>query len=351
MTGTGDPGEAAASARARRRRVVGAAAGMLVVLVLAFIVWYELEAYALGPEGPPVVLTVHDGEPVNSIVSNLSDLHVIGSSLAFRISDIVDGTPTVVPGDYSFHENQTFAEVRAILDGGPNVYLVDVRAGLTLREVAQRVDDFPGHGATSFAHIAASGVVHSVFSPPGSNNLEGMLGSGIYRVFPGQSDTTILTEMVRRFDRQATAAGINTGAGSAFSPSAYQLITAASVVEKEGYIPKNMPDVARVIDNRVAADMALQMDSTVLYALGQDGGPVTPQDLQIVSPYNSYLNKGLPPTPICTPSPEALAAAVHPPPGHWLYFVLVDKDGTEAFADTFAQQLANEKLAHSRGVG
>ena len=80
------------------------------------------------------------------------------------------------------------------------------------------------------------------------------------------------------------------------------MITAASIVEKEGYIPVNMPDVARVIYNRLAQGMPLQMDSTVLYALGQDGGPVTPQDLKIQSPYNTYLNTGLTPTPICMPS-------------------------------------------------
>ncbi len=92
------------------------------------------------------------------------------------------------------------------------------------------------------------------------------------------------------------------------------------------------------------------MDSTVLYALGQDGGPVTSQDLEIQSPYNSYLNNGLTPTPICMSSMDALEAAVHPPPGSWLYFVLVKKDGTMAFSDTFAEQLANERLAKSRGL-
>ena len=76
----------------------------------------------------------------------------------------------------------------------------------------------------------------------------------------------------------------------------------ASIVEKEGYIPVNMPDTARVIYNRLAKGTPLQMDSTVLYALGQDGGPVTSQDLKIQSPYNSYLNTGLTPTPICMPS-------------------------------------------------
>jgi UPF0755 protein len=69
------------------------------------------------------------------------------------------------------------------------------------------------------------------------------------------------------------------------------------------------------------------------------------------TPYNTYLNTGLTPTPICSPSPQAPSAAVHPPAGGWLYFVLVNKDGTEAFADTYAEQLANEQLAKERGVG
>jgi UPF0755 protein len=129
------------------------------------------------------------------------------------------------------------------------------------------------------------------------------------------------------------------------------MITAASIVEKEGYIPKNMPDVARVIYNRLARGTPLQMNATVLYPLGQDGGPVTAKDLKLHTPYNTYLNVGLTPTPICSPSMDALAAAAHPPAGEWLYFVLVNKDGTEAFADTYAEQLANEKLAQQRGVG
>ena len=86
----------------------------------------------------------------------------------------------------------------------------------------------------------------------------------------------------------------------------------ASIVEKEGVIAKNMGPVARVIFNRLANDMPLQMDSTVLYAEGRDGGPVTAADLQPQTPYNTYLNKGLTPTPICFPSPAALQAALAP---------------------------------------
>ncbi len=342
---------AAHSARVRRRRrVVAVVAGGLLVLVLAFTLWYELESHALGPEGPQVVVTVHEGESTDAVIDSLNQAHVIGSSLAFQVSEIFHGTPAVLPGSYALHQNQTFAEVRAILAAGPNIYPVDVRPGFTLSEVASQVDSLPGHAPGGFAQAAASGVVHSAFSPPGSNDLEGMLGTGSYLILPGESDVTIVGDMVQRFDRSATAAGLSTASAAALGLTPYQVITTASVVEKEGYIPVNMPDVARVIYNRLAQDMPLQMDSTVLYALGQDGGPVTPQDLKIQSPYNTYLNNGLPPTPICMPSNDAMTAALHPPPGAWLYFVLDQKNGVMAFSDTYAEQLANEQLAKSRGL-
>jgi UPF0755 protein len=193
--------------------------------------------------------------------------------------------------------------------------------------------------------------VTSTLSPAGSHNLEGLLGTGTYRVLPGETDTALLTDMVQTFEGQATAAGLSSSSAAALGLTPYQVVTVASVVEKEGYYPKNMPQVARVIYNRLAHRTPLQMDSTILYALGQDGGTVTPQDLKIQNPYNTYLNGGLPPTPICMSSPIALSAALHAPPGGWMYFVVVDKSGTEAFADTFAEQLANEQLAHARGVG
>ncbi len=355
--GEGDPGSRAGRRRRhservrRRRRIVAVVLGLFVVVFLAVTFWYELDSHALGPAGKTEVVQISKGEGVDSVAAQLSDKQVISSTLAFELYGLVHGSPTITPGSYAFRQNQTFAEVHAILEGGPNVYVLTVSPGLTLNEIAGEVDDLPGHQGTSFATVADSGVVHSVFSPPGSNNLEGMLGTGTYLVLPGETDTALLTDMVDRFDHQAQGVGLSTASAAALGVTPYQVIIAASVVEKEGYYAKNMPDVARVIYNRLANNMPLQMNSTVLYALGQDGGPVTPQDLQLQNPYNTYLNKGLPPTPICSPSPIALAAAVHPPPGSWLYFVLVDKNGTLAFSDTFAEQLANEKLAQSRGVG
>jgi UPF0755 protein len=337
--------------RRRRRRVLTLIATAVVLIVVAFVAWYEVESHSSGPLGKREVIEVTSGESVGSVLGQLSDRHVIGSTLAFRVFDVVHGTPTLTPGHYELHQNESFSQVHAILDATPNILAVTVDRGLMLSEVAIRVDDLPGHSSGQFAKVAASGAVHSSFSPPGSNNLEGLLGTGTYLVAPGETDTTLLTAMVHRFDAQATAAGLSTASAAAFGLTPYQVITAASIVEKEGYIPKNMPDVARVIYNRLAAGTPLQMNATVLYALGQDGGPFTSADLKLQTPYNSYLNAGLTPTPICSPSPMALAASVHPPAGSWLFFVVVKKDGTEAFADTFAEQQANEKLAQQRGVG
>ncbi len=342
---------AARSARVRRRRrILLGIGGALVVIVLAFVLWYELESHALGSPGPQVVVTVHEGESTSSIVNALSQQHVIGSSLAFQISEVVHGTPTVLPGSYAMHQNLAFSEVRQLLAAGPNIYPVNVRPGFTLSEVAQEVDSLPGHTGGGFEKAAASGAVHSTITATDPNNLEGMLGVGVYLVLPDESDTAILTAMVQRFDGELQAVGLTTESAAALGVTPYQMLIVASIVEKEGYIPVNMPDTSRVIYNRLAQGIPLQMDSTVLYALGQDGGPVTSKDLKIQSPYNSYLNDGLTPTPICMPSVNALKAAVNPPAGSWLYFVLVQKNGTMAFSDTYAEQLANQQLAKSRGL-
>ena len=121
-------------------------------------------------------------------------------------------------------------------------------------------------------------------------------------------------------------------------------------MEKEGYYTFNMPKVARVIYNRLAQGTPLQMDSTVLYALGQDGGPVTHAGPEDPVPYNTYLNTGLTPTPICMPSTDR-AGGRRPPAGRagctscWCR-----RTASMAFSDTYAEQLANEQLAKSRGL-
>ena len=340
--------------RARQRHpwrvVVLGVVALVVVVLLGGFLWVQHEASPGGPPGAQVIATVRSGTGTSQLASVLEAKGVIGSSFAYRIWSQFHGSPSVLPGSYAFPKNSSFASVNRIIGAGPNVYPIEIPPGFTVSEVATQVGELPGHTAAGFSALATGGTVRSPWEPAGSTNLDGLLGTGQYIVVPGETDTQLLTTMIDRFDRLADSLDIRAGAAT-LGLTPYQLITVASIVEKEGVIEKNLGPVARVIFNRLANDMPLQMDSTILYSEGRDGGPVTPADLAIHSPYNTYLNKGLTPTPICFPSKASLKAALDPPAGSWLFFVVVQKDGTEAFADTFAEQQQNEALAQQRGVG
>lgn len=350
--GDGAPGAAQRRPRRWRRhwRVALLAVAACVVVLVACVGWYELQAHPGGPAGRQETITVAPGESTGSVVDKLAAHGVVTSGVAYRIYLLVHGAPTIRAGTYLVRQNLSFQAVTSALAGGPNMWALDVPAGFTLAEVAARYGEVTGRSAAGFVQVARSGAVRSPWEAAGSTNLEGLLAPGTYLVHRKESDRQVLDQMVSRFDRQAAAAGLDAAVAAFLGVTPNQLITVASIVEKEGYIQKNMGRVARVVYNRLADGMPLQMDSTVLYSLGRDGGPVTGADERINTPYNTYLHTGLPPTPIDVPSAAALEAAGHPTSGSWLYFVVVAKDGTEAFSTTYAGQLANEALARSRGV-
>jgi len=337
--------------RRRRRLLLLAAAGIVILALVVAAAWYEIEAHPLGGPGARVVVKVQTGEGSDAVAQALASRGVVGSALALRLSLIVHGSPPIQAGAYLFHANQSFSTVRSILDGGPDVFYVDVLPGYTLAEVAGTLDGLPSSLVNRFVADSRSGAVRSTLEPAGIDDLEGLLGTGTYQVLPGETAKQLLTQMVARFEGQAAAAGLTDASAGALGMTPYQVVIVASIAQKEGYFDRYMGKVARVVYNRLAAGTPLDMTSTVLYAVGQDGGPVTRSDRDLDSPYNTYLHAGLTPTPICSPSEAALAAAVSPPPGTWQYFTVVNKSGTTLFADTYAQQLANEKLGLSRGVG
>lgn len=323
----------------RRARVVGAVLAVLLV-VAGFLAWYEVEANPFGKPGKAVLVDVHSGESLSAITSTMQNEGVIGTSFAFHLWAVVHGAPLVRPGTYQLHRNSSFATAKTVLAAGPNVIKITVVPGTTVSELTNQLASLPGNLAHVFSHGGSAAGVHSPFQPSAGAALEGLIGSGTYRILPGESGRTLLAQMVDRFDAEARSAGL-TPATTVNGLDAYQLVTLASISQKEGYYTRYMGDVSRVIFNRLASGMRLDMTSTVLYSLGKDGGQVTPQEEQLTTPYNTYLHAGLTPTPICTPSVQALRAAVHPPAGSWLYFDLVtSKNGIMKFASTYTQQLA-----------
>ncbi|MCU1362419.1 MAG: Endolytic murein transglycosylase [Acidimicrobiaceae bacterium] len=320
--------------------------GVLALIVIA-VVWFLLQVDPIfAGKGREVVISVQPGESFSSILGELHDKGVIASPFAFRLESVVLGSPDARAGTYELRKGSSFATVRSVLSHVPNVFVVE--PGLTLHEVAVKLI---GVKSLSFANqFAADATASKVSSPYAKGaSLEGLIASGNYLITPSTTPSGLAQTMVARFDKEATTLGL-TPSTTVNGLDAYQLIIAASIDEKEGYYPENMPQVARVIFNRLALGGPLQMDSTVLYYFGQDGGTVTQAMLQTQTPYNTYLYPGLTPTPICTVSKDSLKAVLHAPSGSWLYFTLINKDGTMAFSTTFAQQLKNEAIGQKHGI-
>lgn len=340
----------------RRRRLTRRARKLLVALVVVVLAivglvgWFESEADPSGRPGKPVVIDVHRGESLSALMGTLTHDGVIGSSLAYRLWSFVHGQPSVRSGLYQLRRNLPFGTVSADLAAGPNVYALDVVPGTTLSEISNQLSQLPGDLAQSFEQAARTGEVRSPYQPTAGATVEGLIGEGTYRITPGETSRHLLSAMEARFDAEAKTAGL-LPTSVVNGASAYDVVTVASIAMKEGYFPRYFGKVARVVYNRLADGMRLDMTSTVLYSLGQDGGTVTPAEEQETTPYNTYLHDGLTPTPICTPSEAALRAAADPPAGPWLYFELTTaKKGVMVFSANYTTQLAAERQASANAA-
>ncbi|MCZ0974160.1 endolytic transglycosylase MltG [Streptomyces albulus] len=161
-------------------------------------------------------------------------------------------------------------------------------------------------------------------------NPEGYLFPATYPLRKDTTPASLLTYMVKTADQRLAADRV----------TSYRTVVIASIVQAEADRPADMGKVARVIDNRLARNMPLQMDSTINYALGRSTLRTSHADTRTNSPYNTYKFQGLPPTPIDNPGADALKAAAAPPAGDWLYFVTV-KPGDTRFTADYREHLRN----------
>ncbi len=176
---------------------------------------------------------------------------------------------------------------------------------------------------------------------------EGYLFPATYNVPPGATAEGLLQSMTAKFRAEAKRLHLQEVSQDRHQ-SPEELVTVASLVQAEASRVKDMPKVARVVYNRLEKGMPLQMDSTLHYAVKKRGTVTTSSKLRkLDSPYNTYTRKGLPPTPIDSPGAKALAAALHPAKGDWLYFVTVNlRTGETKFATTYQQHKKNEAEYH-----
>lgn len=178
-------------------------------------------------------------------------------------------------------------------------------------------------------------------------NPEGYLFPATYPVTGKTTPGGLLAYMVDTANRRLDQDRVGEGARR-MRMTAYQAVIVASIVQAEADTAADMGKVSRVVHNRLAKGMPLQMDSTLNYALDRSTLTTTHADTRTDSPYNTYARGGLPPTPIGNPGGQALKAAIAPPPGDWLYFVTVAPGDTRFTADYAEQQRNVEEFNKTR---
>ena len=331
------------------RIALAAATAFLIALGAAFV-WYQRQVNPPGKPGQLISVTIPQGAAEGTIAAILDEKGVISSARVFKLYLRLNSAD-LKAGTYSFRTNSSMGEVVDALDVGPKqlFHRLTIPEGYTLKQIAEAVGKLPGKSEEAFLEVAESGRVRSNFQPPNVKTLEGLLFPDTYFIEDKDTEEVILTRMVEKFDDVASEEGLSAGAEGR---SAYETLTVASLVESEGKVAKDRPKIAQVIFNRLRAGMLLQIDATVIYARGgrRPDGRVLFRDLEIQSPYNTYRNKGLPPTPISAVGRAALRSTLNPEDGPWLFYVKFQSDGTHKFSVTLAEHNAAIRDAKRRGV-
>ena len=328
---------------------------MAVVVVAGLIVgalgvfWVRRQINPAGKPGAPVSVSIPAGSSTSTIASTLGKAGVIHSATVFKLYVKIKSAGPLLPGVYSLPKNSSYDTVIAALSKGPPIVetRVTIPEGFTLEQIAARVGTLPGLSASKFLALATSGQVRSKYEPAGVNSLEGLLYPATYDVKNGEDETSVLQRMVSAFDQTADSLGL-TAAAARLGVTPYQVITVASIVEREAKLDEDRGPIASVIYNRLAKGDALQIDSTVMY--GQHITDPHQINTKTASPYNTYLNKGLPPTPIASPGTPSLQAAANPPKTTYLYYVLIDPNGKQGFATTDKEFAALKAQAKAKGL-
>lgn len=273
---------------------------------------------------------------VRGIARLLAERGVIRSEIVFTGLAFLRGTArSLKAGEYEVPQGAPLLAVLQLLESGRvKPHLLVLPEGFTLRELARQVE---AEGIAPAAEVLRTASSPRMTWSVGieSDSLEGYLFPDTYQVTKGMRVEEILARMVQRFrDRSGTADVIARARERGLS--LHQLLTLASIVEKETALAAERPIIARVFLNRLRLDMPLQADPTVAYALGKEGRALTRDDLQVDHPFNTYKNRGLPPGPIGNPSRTAIDAVLQPANVPYLYFVAAD-DRAHYFSTTLEE--------------
>ncbi len=324
--------------RIRRLLGIGSAAALLAAGGGIWWAWRQLQPVSRSAQ--KVRVAVKPGTGAEQIARQLEREGLVRNASLFLLYAHWKGDAgRFKPGVYRLSPNMSAAQISDLLQrgaGDPDDISVTIPEGFTLSQIAQTLQEKGViRDAQAFLRMtrSASAPLSAPFPLP-KTGLEGYLYPETYRFHPQSAPERVAQTMLDTFTREFYTPHL---AEIRRSPhSLHQIVTIAAMIEREASAPQDRARIAGVIENRLRRGMRLQIDATVLYALGRHKERVLYRDLEVNSPYNTYRRAGLPPGPIASPGKPSLQAALRPERHDYLFYV-ARPDGTHQFTRTLAE--------------
>lgn len=348
----------------------------VLAIVLALILgaggvgwWYVRRINPPGDPGPLETFTVSPNDTLRSVSERLEEQGFITDAGVFRWYVGNHGGLTLTPGYYDLRAGDHMGNVMGRLGTPPNETFIQVTfpEGYTIHQMAERLHrENPRFSVEAFTNAANDPAAVAYLRPEGVTSMEGLLFPDTYQFSNAETESVAVSRMAQTMERVARQEDLESGAQQLMR-TPYEILIIASMIEEEAKVDEDRPKIARVIYNRLAIDMPLQIDATLLYNQPTDPRPSIADLREVDTPYNTYLHTGLPPTPISNPGRASIEAALHPANDptqgdeicrdlpdpsdcHYLYYVLAFPNGAHKFAATLEQHEANTAAAREAGV-
>jgi len=321
------------------------------VLLGGLYFWNQIGLPVSGNE-EEVVFNIKDGESVKEIGVNLEAVELIRSAYWFEVYVFFDGSQSnFIAGDYLLGKDSNIKEVVDILTSGQVAdeqvitiiegwNSVEISDYLAEQGVVEKNDFLKAVATKDSRRLIPDKIYNLLVDKPAEQDLEGYLFPDTYRIYEDATSVDIIKKMLDNFEIKFTdqmKQDVEAG-----NMSIYEIITLASIIEKEVRTDTDRKIAAGIFYDRMNLGVALQSDATVNYVTGKQALQPSSEDLKVDNLYNTYKYKGLPPGPICNPALSAIMAAIYPEKSEYFYF-LTKPDGSTVFSKTYDEHLENKR--------
>jgi peptidoglycan lytic transglycosylase G len=347
----GDPRPPGPRGTYRRRRILALALVLVGVLVAWFLIaFFQPPPFDPGEGSGEAIISVPEGATASEVSDLLTENDVISNGTLFEWRLKLAGeTENILPGRYVMAHNMSYGSAIDTLTGSGGKVNVTIPEGEDRVQIAATIKDLGLGGDYLAASKSFKGFDPNKYGAQNPRSLEGFLFPATYELDPGSSVDQLVSQQLDAF--QQNIAGVNMSYAKSKNLTIYDVLTIASMIDKEVQIPSERPLVAAVIYNRLHRGMPLQIDATTRFQFHNYTEDITQSQLQSPSPYNTRINAGLPPTPIGNPGLDAIKAAARPAKVNYLYYVLNgDNSGHHCFTasgNEFNQLVAAFNSGHA----